>query len=149
MMVAMNPLAIKIIAGLSLAFVLYIGWNHYRDVRADRDRYKTERNQARVDLQQCNDDKVLTEKASHDFQTKFAGVRRQLDRLNSVRERARCVAVTAEPAARPDGTGAGEVVPGRSGINSGWLYDFAARCEETRLKAQGLQQFNTEVWNSR
>lgn len=144
----MNSLAIKIIAGLSLALVLYAGWNHYKDVRDTRDRYKTERNEARADLKKCVEAKTTSEEIGNDHQKQIRNLNAQLVNARRLRDNARCEPVSglASETSGDNGTAARGKLSRGSGLSVGYLIDLAGRCEETRLKAIAAQSFINSIY---
>ena len=95
----------------------------------------------------CISDKTISEKASHDFQVSNRSLRRE---LNSLRNDPHCVSV--QPSGAPNGyngAAAGTELSGRNEVRAGYLYDYAGRSEETRLKLLGCQNFVNELYRTR
>ena len=95
----------------------------------------------------CISDKTISEKASHDFQVSNRSLRRE---LNSLRNDPHCVSV--QPSGAPNGyngAAAGTELSGRNEVRAGYLYDYAGRSEETRLKLLGCQKFIDDLYASR
>lgn len=95
----------------------------------------------------CISDKTISEKASHDFQVSNRSLRRE---LNSLRNDPNCVSV--QPSGAPNGyngAAAGTELSGRNEVRAGYLYDYAGRSEETRLKLLGCQNFVNELYRTR
>lgn len=102
---------------------------------------------ATTEINQCASDKALSERTSRDYQNNVTALRRQ---LNSLRKDPACVPTESTPA--PDGhhgTPAGGKLPSGNGIRVGYLFDFAGRAEETRLKLEGCQDFVNQLYGSR
>lgn len=137
---------IKIIVALVTIIGLLLLGNYVQNLRKDVHRLKAERNTAQANEQQCNDDKKITEGVSHDYQIKAAALRTQLAALKRLRDHAQCVPVAGETGGS-DGAAAGGKLSGGNGVSAGYLLDFAARCEDDRLKILGLQQFVTKTWS--
>ena len=95
----------------------------------------------------CISDKTISEKASHDFQVSNRSLRRE---LNSLRNDPHCVSV--QPSGAPNGyngAAAGTELSGRNEVRAGYLFDYAGRSEETRLKLLGCQNFVNELFRTR
>ena len=75
--------------------------------------------------------------ASSEYQASSAALRSELNRVK--RMRSTCI-VPLPPPATGSGGNTGRKLLGRNGISSEFLYDFAARCEDTRLKALGCKK---------
>lgn len=141
-----NWTLVKIVAGVVLIAALVSGYFYVQNVKADRDRYKTERNAARADHKQCKADQKLTSEVSHDYQTKIASLNRQLADLKRVRDNPQCVVPTAGAAGgRDDAPGAGKPA-GPHGVRTEWLLDFAAEGEQYRLQLMSCQDFISRTW---
>lgn len=144
----MNSLAINIIAGLSLALILLLGWNHYQDVRETRDRYKTERNQARADLEKCKTAKITSEEIGNDHQKQIRNLNAQLVNARRLRLNARCEPISglAGETIGDNGRAARGKLSRGNGLSVEYLIDFAGRCEETRLKTIAAQSFIDSIY---
>lgn len=101
--------------------------------------------EATAEVDQCNADKVLTERVSNDYQKSIANLRRDIDRL---RRNPHCV--PTKPSG-PSGvsSGAGSELSSGNGIRAEWLYDFAGRAEQDRLTAKGCLDFMDQLYKSR
>lgn len=141
--------------GLALSAFAFVGMLAYIYVlRADIKGLKGEiaglekyLDEATAEINQCNADKVLTEKVSNDYQKSVNSLRGQLKRL---RDNPHCVPV--EPSGTPsgdNGTAAGTKLSGTDGIRAEYLIDFAGSAEEVRLKLLGCQSFVNNLYQSR
>lgn len=149
-MIFMSSLAIRIIAGLSLVLALYAGWNHYKHVKETRDRYKTERNEARADLKTCKEAKTQSEEIGNDHQKEIRNLNAQLAHARRLRDNARCepIAGLAGETIGDNGSATGSKLSRGNGLSVEYLIDFAGRCEETRLKAIGAQRFINSIYEN-
>lgn len=102
--------------------------------------------EARAEINQCNQDKILSEKVSNDYQKSARSLRNQ---LNSLRNNPHCIPVSPGPSSGDNGTTAGTKLSGTNGLRAGYLLDFAGSAEETRLKLIGCQNFVNQLYESR
>lgn len=100
---------------------------------------------AALEINQCSQDKVLTEKVSNDYQKSIANLRTQLNRL---RNDPHCIP-TESPSSPGISPNTGGKLSGGNGIRSDWLYDFAGRAEQDRLTAKGCVDFMDQLYKSR
>lgn len=96
----------------------------------------------------CADDAAITKGKNDELQTNLDAVTRERDRLKRVQP-ARCVLAT--PAGKTDMAGVQRQHAGENGvgINSDWLRDYAAECEQIRVSYGTCTGFVDEVWKSR
>lgn len=120
-------------------------------IEAARDRQETQALavvQSKL-ISQCQADKAITEQVSNEYETSIATLNKRLADIKRVRP-ASCIAIKPLSPARAisgphAGTGTG-VDAGPHGIDSEWLYDFAAEAEQYRLRLIGLQAFVKRTW---
>lgn len=93
----------------------------------------------------CEADKKITQEVSSEYQSKIRSLNNQLARLKRVQPH--CILPETNPSGGHNGTAAGKLVPSGNGVNTEYLYDFAARAEETRLKLLGCQDFINRTQN--
>lgn len=118
-----------------------------RALKIENARLDEDIEQAVLEINQCNKDKTLSEKVSRDYQSSITALRRQ---LNGLRDDPTCVPTESSGAGYGNnGTSTGAVVSGRNGLKTGYLFDYAGRAEETRLKLLGCQNFINELYKSR
>lgn len=105
--------------------------------------------EAHAEIRQCVQDKALSERVSNDYQKSARSLRNQ---LNSLRGQTRCVPLSTEPSGQINGhsgTPTEGKLSSRGGLTSGYLIDLGGRCEETRLKLIGCQNFVNQLYESR
>lgn len=139
----------KIIVALVISVIGLITAFYIHNLRGDIKRIKEERTAAQKESRLCDLDRTLTEEVAYDYETDISNLNAQLANTRKLLANARCVPTVTGPDTSPDGTTAGEKLSGGDGINTGYLLDFAGRCEETRLKVKGLQSFINQTWQSR
>lgn len=136
----------KILLGATAILTILLGslsW-YTKNLYAD---YTTEKNNnvileaAKLELEK----KVKkVNEISKGFQKQLSLVDRQLASIR-MRNSKTVNCITLDTGERgPDGTGTGKIIfdgNGRGGLSVDWLYDFAGRCERTRQKTIGLQNF--------
>lgn len=137
---------IRILLGIAVAlFVALMVLGYYtKNLHAD---YITEKGNnvvleaAKLELEE------KVEKAnevSKKYQTKLNGVDGQLRALRLRYKSSDCVNVNTTKRGS-SGAGTGKVISngnGGGGLSPDWLLDFAARCEKTKQKTIGLQEFS-------
>lgn len=136
----------------SLALVVFVGlWRievaETKSLKAEITRMDEQIEIATLEINQCSKDKALTEKVSNDYQKSIANLRNQ---LNGLRDNPTCI--PTEPSGAGSGNNgatSGGVVPSGIGLKTGYLFDYAGRAEETRLKLIGCQSFINELYKSR
>lgn len=124
-----------ILGGLGVLAVLG-GFLYIRHAVIQNGELKTELKEAYIQLEECQQVHKLEEEVSNEFQDKNARLRKQLNSLKRVQS---CVPVSQTPEGS-GGTATGKELSGRDGLGTEFLYDFAGRCEETRLKLLGCQK---------
>lgn len=129
----------RAILGLGVIIALLLAYIHYKNVRADRDRYKDERNTARATLQQCIVNQNKNFEVSNDYQQKLTVADRKLADAVRLRNNAKCVPTNT--AGGHNATTTTGKLSGRNGISSDYLRDFAYRCEKTRLQLMACQSW--------
>lgn len=103
--------------------------------------------EARAEINQCTEDKALSERVSSDYQKSARSLRNQ---LNSLRNNPACIYVEpSSPSSGDNGTSTGTELSGTNGLRAGYLLDFAGSAEETRLKLIGCQNFVNQLYESR
>lgn len=95
----------------------------------------------------CADDAAITKGKNDELQTNLDAVSRERDRLKRVQP-ARCVIPTT---GKTDLAGVRQehAAGNGGGINSDWLRDYAATCEQIRVSFHTCTSFVDEVWMSR
>jgi hypothetical protein len=141
----MIPSKVKLISGAALlAAVFASGWYVNGLIWQNRSD-ELLKEQKNLLISQCNDQKKITEEASHEYQKKLRAANDRLAHLK------RLHANTCLPIARPsDGSnGAAAAVDTRSnGLAAAPLLDLAAECDGYRAQLIGLQDFINRVWDS-
>ena len=139
----------KISLGVNLVLILLlasVGW-YTKNLHAD---YITAKNNNAVLEAAKKELKEKVEKAnatSKEYQKQLSVVDSQLASIRLRDNTPNCIVVDRSERGF-NGTGTRSIVSngnGRSGLSVAWLYDFAGRCEKTRQKAIGLQNFVRSV----
>lgn len=113
----------------------------YKIAEANADSYLALKNETEEKVRKANE---ISEK----FQVELSTLDKQLANLRlQYKANSRVRVSTSE--CRPDARPAIKVLPNGNGggdLPADWLFDFAARCEKSRLKVLGFQEFhkNTE-----
>lgn len=136
----------------TLAVIVFFGlWRleaaETRNLKAEIARMDEQIEIAALEINQCSKDKALTEKVSNDYQKSIANMRRQ---LNGLRDDPTCVPTEPSGAGYGDnGAATGNQLLRGNGLKTGYLFDYAGRAEETRLKLLSCQSFINELYRSR
>lgn len=147
MSVKLIGLALSAFAILGTAFYIYTLHTDIKELKGEITGLEKYLDEATAEINQCNADKVLSEKVSNDYQKSARSLRTQ---LNSLRNNPRCVPVQpANPSSGDNGSPTGSKLSGGGGLTTGYLVDLGGRCEETRLKLIGCQDFVNQLYDSR
>lgn len=143
--------------GLIIAFLLSTGaviWriNHAFNEAAKVDGLEQQirilKVQHQADKDQCEADKVLTEKVETDYENKLSDLSDQLADIKRLRPN-KCVFPTAGQASQFNAAADNGKPAAENGLETDWLYDFAGTCEGFRLQIIGLQEFINRLYESR
>lgn len=110
------------------------------------------KSQAVAFLQQCKDEKAITERVAHDFQNKISGLNARLADARRLYDNA-CVNVIADTSGSSDGKAASREPSGSNvagiKIRAGNLIDLAGEGEKYRLQLISCQTFISDTWASK
>ncbi len=146
MNVKLIGLALSAFAFLGMLGYIYILKADIKSMRGEIKGLERYLEEAHAEINQCTEDKALSERVSNDYQKSARSLRNQ---LNSLRENPHCVTVTPSPSDGSNGTSAGGELSRTNGVRAGYLLDFAGRAEETRLKLIACQNFVNQLYESR
>lgn len=147
MNIKLIALAISALTFIAMASYIYILRADIKGLKTDIAGLEKYLEESEAEVAQCVSDKALSERVSNDYQTSLTSLRRQ---LNSLRNDPKCV--PTEPTPAPDGrsgAAAGTKLSSGNGLRAGYLFDFAGRAEETRLRLIGCQSFIDALYLSR
>ena len=130
----------KYAATAMIAVILIVTYFYVRNLRTENTSLKTQLIQAEANFTKCQEDGIKSKEISSDYQKSNSSLKSQLDRL---RRSSKCI--VPYNGSRSVGTAAEGKLSGSDGISTGWLYEFAGRAEETRLKLIGCQKFVSDV----
>ena len=97
-------------------------------------------------IQQCAEDKKITERVSNEYQDQIADLGRRLADLKRMRQNVP-ISTSKPTSGRDAGTGAGHA--DGNGIDTGTLYDYAGQAERYRRQLKACQSFIREVWKEK
>ncbi len=138
-----NWLQIAITAGLTLLVAYGL---HSLDIdRIEAKQAKTIQSQIAFDIMQCQKQKEITKGANDDLQNKYDALAAQYQRLQ---QRPAKTVYIARSTVSSDGKTSSSKLPDGNGVSDQSLYNFANRCEKTRLQLINLQEFNIKTWKS-
>lgn len=123
-----------------LSVFMTVGLFYISTLKSDLKLEESARKTAEANFQQCQSDAIKSKEISSEFQKSNTALKSQLNRLRS---QSKCIVPNSRGGY--NGTSTGRELSGSDGISSGWLYEFAGRAEETRLKLLGCQKFVSEV----
>jgi len=147
MNVKLIGLALSAFAFLGMLGYIYILRADIKSMRGEITGLERYLEEARAEINQCTEDKALSERVSNDYQKSARSLRNQ---LNSLRNNPACVPI--EPSGKTggdNGAAAGTKLSGTNGVRAGYLLDFAGSAEETRLKLIACQNFVNQLYESR
>lgn len=145
MNVKLIGLALSAFALLGTAFYIYTLRANIKELKGEITGLERYLDEATAEINQCAEDKALTEKVSNDYKNANAALRRERDRL---RNNPSCVLPEpSSPSSVP--SGAGNQLSGKNGIRVDWLYDFAGDAEQDRLTAIACVDFVNQLYQSR
>jgi hypothetical protein len=100
---------------------------------------------AKETIKQQKENIIITERASNDYQASIDNLNIELNRLRN--RPAKCVPVTSTTSGNNEAATKAKLFNG-NGLRTEWLYDYAGRAEETRLRLIGCQRFINSTWES-
>lgn len=125
-----------IMYGVSEARLWFINAAHAREIENTR----------RSVLEQCEEDKKLTQEISNEYQKQIYDLGRRLTELRRLQP-ALCIPIAGATGGRDAAAGAGPV--DGNGIFAGTLYDFAGTAEQYRRQLIACQSFITRTWEAK
>jgi hypothetical protein len=127
----------KLLLGGSITIVILLTAMYVQYLRHENQTLKAERDTLKANYAQLISVREAERTVSHEYQSKNAALQSQLRNANRVRK---CV-----PVRMPENTpghsspATGTELSGGNGLESGYLIDFAGRCESVRLKLLSCQ----------
>ena len=137
------------ILGTSTAvlLILLIGLGYYAlDLKEDLTTVKNNNTVLTTQLKTEKENVKKANEVSSEYQKQLSIVDNQLTDIRMRNKTTNCIVPTKPKRGLEDTPTTGIVSDGngQSGLSVDWLYDFAGRCEKTRQKVIGLQNFYSE-----
>lgn len=125
-----------ILFGLSiLSLIGTVTYIKYLNGRIDT--LKVQKEQAQTERDSCFKNFKTNTEVSNVYQKNLSSLRSQLNKLKRVQPNC----ILPQTSGRSNATSPGAELSSRNGVSADWLYDFAGRAEEARLKLLGCQQW--------
>jgi len=128
--------------GLTVGIVAIMGTVIYvQSLRHSLQTKTTQLEQTTAAFLQCQANKDKEREASATYQSENSNLQHQLANARKLRDK--CIPVSVPGSASGHSTAAAEgKFSNGNGVTSGYLIDFAGRCEETRLRLLACQKFS-------
>lgn len=97
-------------------------------------------------VQQCKEDKAITNDVARDYETQLNNLNKRLGALK--RLRTACIVPTTNTTGSNNGGATGKL-SGQNGVTAESLFDYAGDAEQTRLKLLACRDFINKTWSAK